>query len=139
MSVSWTTHLGASPFSDWQAPFTLGQEIAGWVAECGRGVYGLSAGQPVVLLATHPDGTCGHCRRGQDNNGSAASAGRGYGRDGGLAPSVLVPDTGHSSVCSSSTDLGAGGLGSFRRAAAAGLEPGNTRGRPEAGAPRVRP
>ena len=82
--------LEAPPFPDWQLPFTLGHEIGGWVEESGRGVSGFSRGQPVVLVATHSDGTCAYCLRGADNNCDAASAGRGYGRDGGLAPFVLL-------------------------------------------------
>jgi len=78
----------AFPFPDWKLPFTLGHEIAGWVEAVGRGVAGFSAGQPVILVATHSDGTCGYCLNGQDNNCEVASAGRGYGRDGGLAPYV---------------------------------------------------
>jgi propanol-preferring alcohol dehydrogenase len=78
----------APPFPSWQLPFTLGHEIAGWVEEAGAGVSGFSRGQPVILVATHSDGTCAYCRAGQDNNCDAGSAGRGYGRDGGLAPFV---------------------------------------------------
>jgi alcohol dehydrogenase, propanol-preferring len=88
-------HSGAEafPFPHWQLPFTLGHEIAGWVAKCGAGVAGFSVGQPVILVATHSDGTCGFCLSGQDNNCEVASAGRGYGRDGGLAPHVHLAST----------------------------------------------
>ena len=85
--------LPPPPFPDWQLPFTLGHEIAGWVEESGRGVRGFSAGQPVVLVATHSDGTCDYCRAGEDNNCEVSSAGRGYGRDGGLASYVLLHST----------------------------------------------
>ena len=78
----------APPFPSWHLPFTLGHEIAGWVEEAGAGVSGFSRGQPVILVATHSDGTCAYCCAGQDNNCDAGSAGRGYGRDGGLAPFV---------------------------------------------------
>ncbi len=81
--------MSAPPFG-WQLPFTLGHEIAGWVEETGRDVAGFSSGQPVILVATHSDGTCAYCRAGRDNNCEAASCGRGYGRDGGLAPYVLI-------------------------------------------------
>jgi len=79
----------ALPFN-WQLPFTLGHEIAGWVEETGAGVAGFSRGQPVILVATHSDGTCSYCAAGLDNNCEAAGTGRGYGRDGGLAPFVLL-------------------------------------------------
>ncbi len=81
------------PFPEWRLPFTLGHEIAGWVEECGAGVEGFSAGQPVILVSPHSDGTCVYCRAGQDNNCDSGSAGRGYGRDGGLAPFVLLGNT----------------------------------------------
>ncbi|MBS0378716.1 MAG: NAD(P)-dependent alcohol dehydrogenase [Proteobacteria bacterium] len=81
--------MSAPPFG-WQLPFTLGHEIAGWVEETGPDVAGFSPGQPVILVATHSDGTCAYCRSGRDNNCEAASSGRGYGRDGGLAPYVLI-------------------------------------------------
>ena len=81
----------APPFPTWRLPFTLGHEIAGWVEETGAGVSGFSHGQPVILVATHSDGTCAYCRAGQDNNCDEGSAGRGYGRDGGLAPYVHLP------------------------------------------------
>jgi alcohol dehydrogenase, propanol-preferring len=85
--------LPPPPFPDWQLPFTLGHEIAGWVEETGSGVHGFSAGQPVVLVATHSDGTCDYCRAGADNNCELSGAGRGYGRDGGLAAYVLLPSS----------------------------------------------
>jgi propanol-preferring alcohol dehydrogenase len=83
----------AFPFPQWQLPFTLGHEIAGWVEERGAGVVGFSRGQPVILVATHSDGTCAYCLSGQDNNCEVASTGRGYGRDGGLAPYVHLAST----------------------------------------------
>jgi propanol-preferring alcohol dehydrogenase len=81
------------PFPEWQLPFTLGHEIAGWIEECGAGVHGFSAGQPVILVSPHSDGTCAYCQAGLDNNCESGSAGRGYGRDGGLAPYVLLDST----------------------------------------------
>jgi alcohol dehydrogenase, propanol-preferring len=85
--------FGAPPLPGWQLPFTLGHEISGWVEESGAGVSGFSRGQPVVLVASHSDGTCPYCLSGADNNCAAGGAGRGYGRDGGLAPFVLVAST----------------------------------------------
>jgi alcohol dehydrogenase, propanol-preferring len=85
--------LGAPPFPDWQLPFTLGHEIAGWVAELGETASGFAPGDAVILVATHSDGSCPFCLAGFDNNCDVASAGRGYGRDGGLAPYVLIGST----------------------------------------------
>jgi propanol-preferring alcohol dehydrogenase len=86
---------GASPppFPEWQLPFTLGHEVGGWVEETGARVAGFSPGQPVLLVATHSDGTCEFCRAGLDNNCDSGIAGRGYGRDGGLAQYLLVSNT----------------------------------------------
>ena len=83
----------APPFLNWQLPFTLGHEIAGWVHQCGGGVSGFSPGQPVILVSPHSDGTCAYCRAGLDNNCDAGTAGRGYGRDGGLARFVLLENS----------------------------------------------
>lgn len=86
-------HAVAPPFPEWRLPFTLGHEIAGWIEECGAGVSGFSAAQPVILVSPHSDGTCTYCQAGLDNNCESGSAGRGYGRDGGLAPFVLLQNT----------------------------------------------
>jgi propanol-preferring alcohol dehydrogenase len=67
----------------WTMPFTLGHEIAGWVAD---------TGEPVALVSPTSCGTCRHCVRGQDSGCPYGQTGRGYGRDGGLAPFVLVSD-----------------------------------------------
>ena len=67
----------------WRMPFTLGHEIAGWRAD---------TGEPVALVSPASCGTCRHCVRGRDSGCPAGLAGRGYGRDGGLAPFVLVDD-----------------------------------------------
>lgn len=74
----------------WQMPFTLGHETGGTVAAVGDGVTALAAGQPVALVSPSSCGACDFCLRGQDNNCVFGAAGRGYGRDGGLAPYVLV-------------------------------------------------
>lgn len=82
------THMG--PVPGWQVPFTLGHEIGGWVAALGSDVSGFSEGDPVVVLCASSDGTCPNCLRGHDNACVQNIAGRGYGRDGGMAPYVLV-------------------------------------------------
>ncbi|WP_433363798.1 alcohol dehydrogenase catalytic domain-containing protein [Actinoplanes sp. CA-142083] len=74
----------------WRMPFTLGHEIAGWVASTGPGVTGLAEGAPVALAASASCGNCWFCLRGLDNGCPQGLAGRGYGRDGGLADYVLV-------------------------------------------------
>jgi len=77
----------------WQMPFTLGHEVGGWVAELGAGVTGLEAGDPVALVSPSSCGACSWCVRGQDSACPHGGVGRGYGRDGGLAPYVLVGST----------------------------------------------
>jgi propanol-preferring alcohol dehydrogenase len=74
----------------WSMPYTLGHEVGGWVAELGPGVQGLVAGDPVVLVSPHSCGHCHYCMSGNDNSCVETYAGRGYGRDGGLAEYVLV-------------------------------------------------
>ena len=79
------------PYPGWQLPFTLGHEVAGWVETAGaQASAGFSHGEPVILVATESDGTCPYCQAGLDNNCEVSGAGRGYGRDGGLAPFMLV-------------------------------------------------
>jgi alcohol dehydrogenase, propanol-preferring len=79
----------------WHAtpPFTLGHEIAGWVAEIGQGVVGFKAGEPVAVVPVW--GSCGHCppcRRGEENFCYYISAlnGAGIGFDGGLAEYIVA-------------------------------------------------
>lgn len=74
----------------WEMPFTLGHEIAGWVDAVGAGVVGMKEGDAVAVVAPNSDGTCPFCRDGQDNACIAGGYGRGFGRDGGLAPYVLA-------------------------------------------------
>jgi propanol-preferring alcohol dehydrogenase len=74
----------------WRMPFTLGHEVGGWVAELGAGVTGFAEGDPVALVSPNSCGQCWHCLRGLDSTCENAQAGRGYGRDGGLADFVLV-------------------------------------------------
>lgn len=74
----------------WRMPFTLGHEVGGWIEELGSGVAGLSPGDPVALAAAHSCGTCSYCIRGQDSACPRGAAGRGYGRDGGLASYVVA-------------------------------------------------
>lgn len=74
----------------WQVPFTLGHETGGHVAAIGAGVTTVAVGTPVALTSPSPCGDCSYCRAGSDNNCPHGTAGRGYGRDGGLAPYVLV-------------------------------------------------
>jgi len=76
----------------WRMPYTLGHETAGRVAALGAGVAGLAEGDAVALAASASCGTCWHCLRGLDNSCPRALAGRGYGRDGGLADYVLVEE-----------------------------------------------
>ncbi|MEV6610077.1 alcohol dehydrogenase catalytic domain-containing protein [Kutzneria sp. NPDC051319] len=74
----------------WRAPFTLGHEAAGWVAGLGDGITGLAEGDAVALVSPNSCGQCWHCQRGLDSACPNGLAGRGYGRDGGLAEYVLV-------------------------------------------------
>ena len=70
---------------DWRVPFTLGHEIGGLIAAVGRGVTGFEVGEAVVLVSPASCGVCALCVRGHDSACPNGLAGRGYGRDGGLA------------------------------------------------------
>lgn len=74
----------------WEVPFTLGHEVAGWVDDLGKGVAGVAVGTAVALVSPASCGACGACLRGQDHVCPHGRAGRGYGRDGGLAAYVLA-------------------------------------------------
>jgi propanol-preferring alcohol dehydrogenase len=76
----------------WSIPFTLGHESAGRVHALGAGVSGLALGDAVAVVSTSSCGRCKRCRVGRENACDAAMVGRGYGRDGGLAPYLLVDD-----------------------------------------------
>ncbi|WP_235497486.1 alcohol dehydrogenase catalytic domain-containing protein [Frankia sp. R43] len=77
----------------WRVPFTLGHEIAGWIADAGDEAAAVTAapGTPVALVSPASCGRCRYCLRGLDSACPDGLAGRGYGRDGGLAPYVIAP------------------------------------------------
>jgi len=74
----------------WQMPFTLGHEIGGTIAAIGPGVTGFETGEAVALISPASCGTCSLCVRGHDSACPNGMAGRGYGRDGGLAHYVVA-------------------------------------------------
>ena len=75
----------------WHLPFTLGHEVGGRIAGLGAGVTGYGEGEAVALVSPTSCGTCALCRRGHDSACPHGLAGRGYGRDGGLARYVVAP------------------------------------------------
>ena len=75
----------------WQLPFTLGHEVAGYVDAIGDGVGGFAVGDAVALLSPSSCGECVLCRAGRESSCPSGLVGRGYGRDGGLAPFVVAP------------------------------------------------
>jgi propanol-preferring alcohol dehydrogenase len=82
-------------WEDDRPPFTLGHEIAGWVAEFGTGVKGLRAGDAVAVNPSWAScGRCHMCRSGEENHCLEQKAIRapGVGYDGGHASYVLVPE-----------------------------------------------
>lgn len=85
---------GTVPFSP---PFTLGHENAGWVDSVGAGVSGLEVGQPVAVYGPWGCGWCRNCRLGMENyclrQAEIGASGGGLGRDGGMAPKMLVPSS----------------------------------------------
>lgn len=84
---------GMMPFDP---PFTLGHENAGWVEAIGAGVQRLEPGQPVAVYGPWGCGRCHRCRHGMENycenQAEIGTMGGGLGRDGGMAPLMVVPD-----------------------------------------------
>jgi alcohol dehydrogenase, propanol-preferring len=74
----------------YDVPFTLGHEIAGWVASSGADVTDLADGEAVAVACMSPCGSCRWCRRGADNYCVETWRGRGFGRDGGLTAHIVV-------------------------------------------------
>ncbi|MGH3322006.1 MAG: alcohol dehydrogenase catalytic domain-containing protein [Streptosporangiaceae bacterium] len=68
----------------------LGHEIVGNVTECGAGVYGVGAGDRVVVQPNLACGSCLPCKRGLRNHCENFTS-LGIFRDGGLADAVAVP------------------------------------------------
>lgn len=96
ISLIHVLEAGMLPF---EPPFTLGHENAGWVAQLGDGVRGLEVGQPVVVYGPWGCGLCHNCAGGAENHCEqpdvvGAEVG-GLGRDGGLAPLMIVPSARH--------------------------------------------
>jgi propanol-preferring alcohol dehydrogenase len=80
----------------WGPPFTLGHENAGWVDSVGAGVNAVEVGEAVAVYGPWGCGRCHRCRSGLENycerQREIGAAGGGLGRDGGMAPFMLVPD-----------------------------------------------
>jgi len=88
-------HLMERPPGGFTLPFTLGHENAGWVEALGPGVEGLDVGDAVAVYGPWGCGRCHACRSSQENFCENAvrlgALGGGLGRDGGLAPYMLIP------------------------------------------------
>ena len=78
----------------WGPPFTLGHENAGWVEATGPGVRGVEAGEPVAVYGAWGCGRCRRCVAGLENyceRPADVGPSGGLGRDGGMAPFMVVP------------------------------------------------
>ena len=79
--------------ADWNLPFTLGHENAGWIESGDMG--DLEKGMPVVVQALWNCGSCRACRQGDTNSCEASREKRGHsgglGRDGGFAEYMVAP------------------------------------------------
>jgi propanol-preferring alcohol dehydrogenase len=77
-------------------PFTLGHETAGWVEAVGPGVRSVEVGGAVAVFGAWGCGRCPRCLAGLENYCERAGAlgivPPGLGRDGGMAPYLLVPN-----------------------------------------------
>jgi len=84
---------GQLPFAP---PFVLGHENAGWVEALGAGVEGLEVGEPVAVYGPWGCGRCRRCLMGMENycerSLEIGAMGGGLGRDGGMAPFMVVPN-----------------------------------------------
>jgi alcohol dehydrogenase, propanol-preferring len=77
-------------FFDYQLPFTLGHEIAGWVDQLGEGIDDLAVGDGVVVKSRVSCGHCTNCLIGFDNYCMNHQTGLGAGENGGLAAFVVA-------------------------------------------------
>ena len=81
--------------SMWTNAYTLGHENTGWIAATGPGVDGWAEGDAVAVYGPWGCGRCRRCRTGAENycerSAEIPYAGGGLGRDGGMAPLMLVP------------------------------------------------
>jgi propanol-preferring alcohol dehydrogenase len=77
-------------------PFTLGHENAGWVEAVGPGVTAWRPGNAVVVYGPWGCGTCAACRQGREplceRTATEDVPIGGFGRDGGMAEYMLVPE-----------------------------------------------
>jgi propanol-preferring alcohol dehydrogenase len=77
-------------------PFTVGHENAGWIEAIGAGVKGVEAGEAVAVYGPWGCGRCRACRRSAENycehQAEIGAFGGGLGFDGGMAEYMLVPD-----------------------------------------------
>jgi propanol-preferring alcohol dehydrogenase len=87
-------HLMERP-SSFGLPYTLGHENTGWVEALGPGARGVDAGEAVAVYGPWGCGRCPACRSSFENHCENANEigarGGGLGRDGGMAPYLLVP------------------------------------------------
>lgn len=79
---------------DWRLPALLGHEVAGHVAELGKGVSGIREGDAVVVFGAWGCGRCRYCLRG-DEQACDQSRWVGHGPAGGYAEYLLVPAARH--------------------------------------------
>lgn len=80
---------------DFELPFTLGHENAGWVEALGAGVEGLEVGEAVAVYGPWGCGRCRACRLSAENycerQAEIGAFGGGLGLNGGMAEHMLVP------------------------------------------------
>ena len=80
---------------DFELPFTLGHENAGWVEALGAGVEGMEVGEAVAVYGPWGCGRCRSCRLSAENycerQAEIGAFGGGLGLDGGMAEYMLVP------------------------------------------------
>jgi L-iditol 2-dehydrogenase len=88
-------------------PVVLGHEVAGRVAEIGRGVSGFAAGERVAVAPAIPCGDCAYCRRGVETMCDRLRS-IGYEFDGGFAEYMAVPASAVRAGCVNAVPNGLG-------------------------------
>lgn len=83
---------------DFDLPFTLGHENAGWVEALGAGVEGLEPGEAVAVYGPWGCGRCRACRRSAENycerQAEIGASAAGRPRHGGADPPSPQPGPG---------------------------------------------
>lgn len=86
-------HVIEGELPPWKSPVIPGHQVVGIVEKTGAGVHRIAKGARVGVAWLHKtDGTCGYCRRGEENLCDAPLF-TGYSVDGGYAEWIVAPES----------------------------------------------